>query len=96
MSNYALLFRGPEDRSPSPAEEAAWGDWFQQIGQSIADTGHRVGIGRALGTASGRSDVPTGYTVIKAASLDEAERLAAGCPGLAQGGGVEVAPLVEM
>ena len=96
MSSYVLSFRGREDRSPSPAEEGAWMEWFQKIGASISDSGHRVGASRALGAANGRPDVLSGYIVVNAGSLDEAERLATGCPGLTQGGGVEVAEIVEM
>ena len=96
MSSYVLSFRGKRDRSPSPTEEGAWMQWFQQIGGSISDSGHRVGASRALGAANGRPDVLSGCIVVNAGSLDEAERLATGCPGIAQGGGVEIAEIVEM
>jgi hypothetical protein len=95
MSSYVLSFRSAKDRSASEAEEAAWGEWFQRIAPSINDFGHRVGNGRTLGVANGRSDVLSGYIVVSAANLDDAETLAAGCPGIAHGGGVDVAEVVE-
>ena len=94
MSSYVLSFRSKKDHSASAAEETAWADWFQEIGPSIDDFGHRVGNGRALGAAGDRPDVLSGYIVVRAESLDDAEHLAAGCPGLAQGGGIDVAEVV--
>ena len=95
MSSYVLSFRSQKDRSPSAAEESAWMQWFQEIGPSINDFGHRVGNGRTLGVAGGRPDVLSGYIVVSAENLDDAEHLASGCPGIAHGGGVDVAEVVE-
>lgn len=100
MSTYVLSFRGRSDRTASTAEEAAWGQWFQEIGGSVADFGHRVGRVTALGssgtdTGAGR-DVLTGYVLINAADLEAAVAIAKGCPGLQHDGGVEVGETIAM
>jgi hypothetical protein len=96
MANYVLSFRTQPERSVGPDEEAAWGQWFQEIGVSIADFGHRVGRVSALGAGRGDGDTLGGYVVVTAGDFEEAVALAKGCPGLRHGGGVEVGEVVEM
>ncbi|HXW80758.1 MAG TPA: hypothetical protein VEJ84_14745 [Acidimicrobiales bacterium] len=95
MPSYVLTFRGRPDRAIDSSEEAAWGQWFQQIGGSIVEPGNRVGTSTALGDGQGKT-VVTGYTVIAADNLDAAVALAKGCPGLAHEGGVEVGEIMPM
>ena len=95
MTSFVLTFRNAADRTITEAEGQAWMEWFGQIGSSILDAGSRVGSTNALGAAPSGS-VITGYTVIKATDLEAAVLLAKGCPGLAQGGAVEVGELVAM
>jgi hypothetical protein len=95
VSSYIFSFRGNKDRTLSADEEAAWGQWFEKIGASIADFGSRVGSTSVVG--AGRSaDVLTGYTLVTADDLEAATALAEGCPALRQGGGVEVGELIPM
>jgi len=57
-------------------------------GPAIVDVGNRVGSTRTLPAArrgEPASAALTGYVVIDAADLDAAAKLAAGCPGLADG-----------
>jgi hypothetical protein len=95
MSNFVLSFRGQSDRVVSADEESAWAAWFEQIGGSVADFGHRVGRVSALGSASNAPDALAGYVVIEAADLDAAVSIASGCPGLRHGGGVEVGEAMD-
>jgi hypothetical protein len=100
MSSYVLAFRGRSDRAPAPGEDQAWGAWFAALGPAVTDFGHRVGASRLIpaaeaATETGGAVVLTGYIVVAADGLDEAARLAAGCPGLAHGVSVEVAEVVE-
>jgi hypothetical protein len=95
MSSYIFSFRGDKDRKLSADEEAAWGQWFGEIGASITDFGSRVGETSVVG--SGRSaNVLTGYTVVTADDLAAATALAEGCPATRQGGAVEVGELIPM
>ena len=94
MSKFAFSFRAPKHRTLNQAEEAAWGEWFGKIRANIADFGSRVGEGRPLGN-HGTDTVLGGYLVINADDLDAAITVAKGCPGLQQGGGVEVGAIVD-
>ncbi len=93
MAKFVFSFRGLPDRTATAEDEAAWGRWFEEIGSSIADFGNRVGVARRVG-AGPSTDVLTGYVVVNADSLDAAAALAEGCPGLRQGGGVEVGEII--
>jgi hypothetical protein len=92
---YVLAFRGQVGRSLTAEEEARWPTWFEQIKDSIADFGSRVGQVREVGDGPGRSDALSGYIMINAESLDAAATVAGGCPILQQGGSVEVGELVD-
>jgi hypothetical protein len=99
MSSYVLSFRGRSDRKISAEEEAAWGKWFQEIGSTVVDFGHRVGRVRVVGDGAVQDDgqeVVRGYIVITAEDLEAAAATAKGCPGLQHGGRVEVGEAVEM
>jgi len=82
VKNYLLLHYGFE--KPTLEEMGAWNSWFESIADKQVDRGHLPG-GREL-SHSGTKDLPfgkdsiTGYTVIKAEDLDEAERIAQECP----------------
>ena len=82
MANFLILHCGFE--KPGPDEMAAWNAWFEQVAECQVERGGFRG-GREI-TASGTEDLPfgsdsiTGYTVIRAESLDEATQIAARCP----------------
>ena len=100
MSKYVLAFRGPSDRKATAEQEAAWGNWFQELGSTVVDFGSRVGQVSALGEvgagAGNGRNVLTGYVLIEAKDLEAAVAVAKGCPGLSYGGGVEVGETVAM
>jgi hypothetical protein len=62
-----------------------WGNWMAEIGDSIVDSGNPFGPGREV-TNSGSNDLPlgpestTGYTIVEADTIDDAEKLLANCP----------------
>ncbi|MGD0811004.1 MAG: hypothetical protein ABSA91_15045 [Acidimicrobiales bacterium] len=93
MARFVFTIRNQPGRAATPDEQSAWHQWFEQIGSSIADFG-RVSETRLLG--SGPSEVAlTSYAVVDADSLEAAVALAEGCPGLSQGGGVEIGQIIE-
>ena len=63
----------------------AWDKWFESIGDKIEEGGSPLGAGREI-TRTGTKEISmgldsiTGYTIINAESLDEAEKIAKGCP----------------
>jgi len=94
MSSYVLVFRMPRDAKAQPGEEAAWGAWFQELGGTVTDFGHRVGQATTLGATS--TQQLGGYVVIGADDMEHATQLAKGCPGLQHGGSVEIGEAVPM
>ena len=94
MSSYVLVFRVPPNAKATPAEESAWGAWFQELGGAVSDFGHRVGQATTLGNESAQQ--LGGYVVIAADDMEHATQLAKGCPGLQNGGSVEIGEAVPM
>ncbi len=66
----------------------AWGKWFESIADMTVDQGGHFSAGREI-SSSGTKDLPlgmesiTGYTIIKADSLDDAEKIARDSPYIA-------------
>jgi hypothetical protein len=97
MPNYLFAYTGgtePTSEEEGKAVTDAWTAWFGALGDAVVDGGNPFGPGAAVAadgtvTAGGPSGL-TGYSVIKADSLDAATALAQGCPHLAANGVVEV------
>jgi hypothetical protein len=86
MKKYMLLHFGFE--KPTPEIMAAWGKWFESIADRTVDNGGFHGGAREI-SKSGSKDLPmgmesiTGYSIINAESLDEAETVAQSNPYIA-------------
>jgi YCII-related domain len=94
VPTFVFSYRMPEDYQPGAESGRAWEAWFESLGSSRIDTGHGVIATRSLG----RLDAATrlgGYSVVTAEDLDGAAALAAGCPALQLGGGVEIGAVPE-
>ena len=94
MANYVLLYSGgsmPESQEEQQAVMQAWGTWFGSLGSNLVDGGNpTTGQAKTIASDGSVSDgaggmAASGYSVIKADSLDEATEMAKGCPVL-QGG----------
>ena len=85
VKKYVLLHFGFEQ--PTDEIMAAWGKWFESIADITVDQSG-FGAGREI-SKEGTKDLDwgmesiTGYNVIKADSLDEAEKIAGECPFIA-------------
>jgi hypothetical protein len=85
MKRFMLLHYGFE--KPTPEVMAAWNAWFASVKARTVEHGGFRG-GREL-TKDGAKDLPfgadsiTGYSILNAESLDEAEKLAQGNPFIA-------------
>lgn len=97
MANYLLAYRGggmPETPEAQARVMEAWGAWFGRLGDAVVDPGNPVSGAKTIGpdgsvSGDGRSSL-SGYSVIKADSLDAAITLAKGCPVLQAGATIEV------
>lgn len=98
MANFLLLYTGgsagttPADREKIMGQ---WGAWFGQLGDRIVDAGNPFGHSKSVATGSVHdgsvSNPPaTGYSILKADSLNAAADLAKGCPVLTSGGKITV------
>jgi hypothetical protein len=98
MANYLLVYHGG-GMPASPEEGAkimkAWTDWFGVLGGALVDGGNPVSQVRTIASngsvSNGGTNPSSGYSVIKADSLDAAVALAKGCPVLGGGASIEVA-----
>jgi hypothetical protein len=83
MKKFVIFHYGYE--TPTPEVMEGWSKWFASIGDKMVDPGSPLGDGREI-SAAGTKQLPlgkdslTGYTVINAKDLDEAENIAKECP----------------
>ncbi len=86
MKKFMILHFGFE--KPTPEIMAAWGKWFESIADKTVDQGGFHGGAREI-SKSGTEDLPmgmesiTGYSIIEAADLDAAEKIAQDNPYIA-------------
>ncbi len=96
---------------PSPEEMQAemklWMDWIGGIaaqdklvspGNPLMSDGRVVRSGNVItdGPYTEIKEFIGGYTIVKATDINEAAKLADGCPILSMGGNVEVRPIIAM
>ncbi len=86
MKRYMLLHFGFE--KPTSEIMAAWGKWFESIADKSVENGGFHGGALEI-SHSGTRDLPmemdsiTGYSIINAESLDDAEKIAQDNPFIA-------------
>jgi hypothetical protein len=96
MANYLLTYYGgsmPESPEEGAQVVAAWTTWFGELGDALVDGGNPTSQSRAIspdGSVMDATSAPTGYSIIKAETLDTAVATAKGCPVLAGGATIVV------
>ena len=86
MKKFVFLSFGFEN--PTPEIMAAWGKWFESVADKTVDQGGFHGGAREI-SHSGTRDLPmamesiTGYAIINAESIDDAEKIAQDNPFIA-------------
>jgi len=103
MAKYLLAYSGgstPETEQEQAAVMQAWTTWFGQLGAAVVDGGNPFGASTSIaadGSVGGRGPSGlTGYSILRADSLDAATASAKDCPVLHGGGAVEVYEIVEV
>ncbi len=105
MAKYLFVYHGGGGAPSSPDEVKkimdAWGEWFGSMGSAVIDGGNPVGKSSTVkpdgSMASGGGANPvSGYSLIEAASLEDAHKKAKGCPLLKRGGTIEIAQAIDM
>lgn len=85
MKKFVLIHFGYE--TPTEKIMKDWNDWFTSIGDKIVDPGNPFGPGLEI-THDGTKKLPhdkeaiTGYTIINAENIEEAEKIAKSCPSI--------------
>jgi hypothetical protein len=83
MKKFVFLAVGFE--KPTPPIIEAWMKWFASLQSHVVDGGNPFGPGMEITTAGAAKlahdkDAITGYTIVQAENMDEALKLAEGCP----------------
>jgi len=104
MAKFLFVYHGGGVPT-SDAEKArvmdAWGQWMGGMGAALVDGGNPVGQSHTVSAKgdvvdNGGANPVSGYSLVEAASLQDALAHAKGCPILASGGSVEVAEAIDM
>jgi hypothetical protein len=96
MANYLLTYYGggmPETAEENAQVMKACTAWFGELGDALVDGGNPTSHSRAIspdGSVMDATSAPTGYSIIKADSLDAAVKASKGCPVLAGGATIVV------
>jgi hypothetical protein len=105
MANFVFLYSGgsmPETEEQQAAVMKAWEEWYGALADKLVDGGNPfTPLAKNITSDGTISDGPigtlaTGYTVIKADSLDEAVELARASPVLAGGGDITIYETFEV
>jgi hypothetical protein len=105
MTDYVLLFSGgsmPETEAEQAAVMEAWVAWYGSLGDAVKDPGNPfTPMAKSIASDGTVSDGPvggmaSGYTILKADSLDAAVEMATECPVLQGGGQISVFETFEV
>jgi len=104
MPKYLITYHGgqgmPSDPEAAQQAMAAFQTWAAGVGDAMVDPGAPLGGAKTV-SAEAVADGQTvgsvgGYTLIQAASLDDAVQLVQAHPFLARGGSLEVSEAVDL
>ncbi|MBV9237884.1 MAG: hypothetical protein JOZ94_18775 [Xanthobacteraceae bacterium] len=112
MSEFLFLYRGSLAYTKSPEQMQKsmqkWVSWFKDLGEKgvIKNPGNPLErSGKVVrghnkdvhdGPFAEAKDLINGYTLVDAATLDQAVELSKGCPIFEDGGAVEVRPIAKL
>jgi hypothetical protein len=85
MKTFVLVHYGFE--TPTPEIMEAWGLWFASIEDKIVQNVGPFGAGREITHTAAKElsrdrEAITGFTIINAENMDEAEGIAKDCPSI--------------
>ncbi len=103
MSNYVFAYHGgkrPESPEEGAKHMAKWKAWIGGLGDAVVNPGTPLGKSKTVSSAGvsddGGSNPMSGFSIVKADSMDAALEMAKECPLLEIGGTLEVAEVMEM
>jgi hypothetical protein len=97
VPKYVLTYHQPAGYVPRANANVitAWQSFFEGIADHIVDPGQPVFERTSLGDIGATTQLG-GYSIIEAGDLAEAAALAAACPSVDNGGGVQVGELADL
>lgn len=103
MQKFVFAYHGgPSTMSQKEgqAHMEDWMRWMESLGDAVVDRGHAVGKSQTAGPGGivdgGGANPISGYTVVQAADITAALKMAAVSPHVNMGGTIEVAPVLNM
>jgi hypothetical protein len=90
VKNYVFIYynNGVRDGVTPEAFRIEWGNWFGGLGDKLVDAGNPFNSdGQAVeksGVTTIKNWPSTGYSIVKAGSMEEAVDMAKGCPVLSE------------
>ncbi|MCH7998351.1 MAG: hypothetical protein IIA91_02580 [Chloroflexi bacterium] len=103
MSNYVISYHGgntPESPEEGAKQMAKWRAWVDGLGDAVVNPGTPLGKPKTVSSGGvsddAGSDPSTGFSIVKADSMDAALEMAKACPYLEIGGTLRVAEVMEM
>ncbi len=104
MPSYIIAYHGEIKTSETLEEGAAhmqqWKDWVTNLGDAVINPGSPIGPSKLVSPAGisddNLPDAMSGFSVVKADTLDAALEMAKTCPYVEAGGTLRVAQLIEM
>jgi hypothetical protein len=103
MAQYLIVYLG--GNPPSTPEEgkkhfAEYMEWLSSLGDAVVSPANPLKDTTTVkpdgSTSAGSTTTMSGYTIVEAASMDDALSMTKTCPFLKIGGSLEVSELVEM
>ncbi|MBX4191067.1 hypothetical protein KW794_03180 [Candidatus Saccharibacteria bacterium] len=87
MKNYVFVYDNGGSTGDKPMDEILkdWGVWFGKLGDKLVDGGNPFNDGAKSVTkesVSAAKNPASGYSIVKANSMDEAVEMSKGCPML--------------
>ena len=97
MPKFILSYQQPRGYTMRTDDDttASWMAFFETIGDHVVEPGQPVFQQTELG-ATGDGTQLGGYSIVEAASLEDAVALAKHSPTLSNGGGVQVGELADL
>jgi hypothetical protein len=104
MAKYVFAYHGGSaPKNPDEIKKVMndWGAWFGSLGSAVIDAGNPVGKSSTVKqdgslVSGGGANPISGYSLIEAATLEDAHKKAKACPILKAGGTIEIAQAMDM
>lgn len=103
MAQFIFVYHGggmPKNPADAEKEMAKWGAWMEAETSSFVNPGAPVGMSKTISSDgiadNGGANPVSGFSIVEAADMEAACKIAQGCPISGTGGSVEVAEMMKM